>query len=145
MPHSALLTTIRTRRYQLVSLPVSELGNMSAIPSVIVDNIASACGFGANEQARDLQYDSSSSMVYISTQQYVDTIIKPSQNRTLILILRPPSHRYDDSRPFDLGHAAYALGPLAGAREEAPLCQRLTYFTGDYDMVAQVSVAIGQF
>ena len=37
----------------------------------------------------------------------------------------------------------YALGPLAGARAEAPQrCIRLAYFTGDYDMVAQASVAI---
>ena len=56
-------------RFQLVSLPLSQLGNTSASPSVIIDNLASVCGFGANEQARDLEYDSDSFMVYISTQQ----------------------------------------------------------------------------
>ncbi len=58
---------------------------------------------------------------------------------------RTRRHRYDDAHPFDLGHAAYALGPLAGAGgAAAPLCTRLTYFTGDYDMVAQASVAVAQ-
>jgi len=146
-----LLTLVRARRSQLVSLPASELGNTSASPRVIVDDIASACSFGTNEQARDLEYDSASSMVYISTQQCVNprtsklhssTICSPSAPLPLTVCC---TRRYDDSRPFDLGHAAYALGPLAGARAAAaPPCIRLTYFTGDYDMVAQASVAIAQ-
>ena len=79
----AQLTIMQTRRFQLVSLPVSQLGNMSASPSVIVDNIAKACGFGANEQARDLQYDSGSTMLYISTQQCVHPIVKPAKTSLL--------------------------------------------------------------
>ena len=58
-------------RSQLVSLPASELGNTSASPRVIIDDLVSVCGFGANEQARDLEYDSHTAMVYINTQQCV--------------------------------------------------------------------------
>jgi len=133
-------------RSQLVSLPASELGNKSASPRVIIDDLVSVCGFGANEQARDLEYDSHTAMVYISTQQCV----KPHHpNRFPVLFTAASCPyaaplRYDDSHPFDLGHAAYALGPLSSSRDTAPVCSRLTFFTGDYDMVAQASVAIAR-
>ena len=68
-PAATLAPLMFARRFQLVSLPVSQLGNSSADPSVVVDDLSRACGFGANEQARNLEYDSASSMVYISTQQ----------------------------------------------------------------------------
>lgn len=68
-PYNCVPRGLFASRLQLISLPLSELGNTSAIPRVIIDNLASVCGFGANEQARDLEYDSASFMVYISTQQ----------------------------------------------------------------------------
>ena len=68
-PRCQLAPLTFARRFQLLSLPVSQLGNSSADPSVVVDDLSRACGFGANEQARNLEYDSASSMVYISTQQ----------------------------------------------------------------------------
>jgi hypothetical protein len=76
-PSSALRLLLCICRLQLISLPLSELGNTSAIPTVLVDNLSSVCGFGQNEQARDLEYDSDSATIYISTQQCVAPHFQP--------------------------------------------------------------------
>jgi hypothetical protein len=40
----------------------------------MVEDFAALCGFGKNEQARDLEFDAESSTVYISTQQWAAPI-----------------------------------------------------------------------